>query len=122
MKTIEISRQELVELLEHAQHGSTDWDIYVKIDGELAERHNTHNNNNWYELIDLYCTNYDNAENYTTEDWVNLVDDWDFSECKKNIELDINLNENWDRNEDEKISIELIKTEMVKLKFKRKEK
>ncbi len=34
--------------------GSTDWDIYVDMDGNIDCRHNTFDNSEWFEIVDLY--------------------------------------------------------------------
>lgn len=48
---------ELASALDHA--GSTDWDVYVNAEGNVDTRHNTYDNSDWVEIIDLYYTAYD---------------------------------------------------------------
>ena len=74
---LKINATELAELLVDADHGSTDWDIYVRPEtGELSLRHNTYSTSGWTELIDLYNTTYDDVETYTVDDWLELIREW----------------------------------------------
>jgi hypothetical protein len=56
MKNIKINPVKFAQIvLDNAEKaGSTEWDIYADENGNLAIRHNTYNNNDWYEIYDLY--------------------------------------------------------------------
>lgn len=71
MKIIKVKKSELIEALTEALSygGDTDWDLYLREDGELQMRHNTHDNRNWFELVDccnlVFC---DENGNYPGDD------------------------------------------------------
>jgi hypothetical protein len=64
MTTIQIKKSELIsELTNSLQYaGSTEWDLYVHVNGALDTRHNTYENADWHELIDLYNCAYDGTD------------------------------------------------------------
>ena len=56
MKTVNVDSKKLSEIIatEVDRAGSTSWDIYVNEDGVIDCRHNTHDNEEWIEIYDLY--------------------------------------------------------------------
>ena len=60
MTTIQIKKTELINtLLSAAEHfGSTDWDVFVDVDGDVDTLHNTEVSAEWNELIDLHSLGY----------------------------------------------------------------
>ena len=73
MKTIRINRAELINELTTALEyaGSTDWDIYVDMDGNVDTCHNTHSNGDWVEIIDLYYCEVDpDSDCKETAEWI----------------------------------------------------
>ena len=70
MYTIQIKKTDLVttlqEELKHA--GSTNWDVYVNAHGLLDVRHNTCDNRDWYEIIDLYSADLENNGKHPGDD------------------------------------------------------
>ena len=65
---IQINALKLAEILlaNEDRVGSTSWDVYVKKDGTLDVRHNTHDNSEWYEIYDFY-SGYDELGDDTEE-------------------------------------------------------
>lgn len=73
MNTIQIKKSDLAATLQKALKyaGSTDWDVYVNAQGLLDVRHNTHDNRDWYEIIDLYSADLENDGKYPNDDGYN---------------------------------------------------
>lgn len=79
MTTIKINANELAKniILEIERVGSTSWDIYTHKDGGIDCRHNTHDNDKYIEIYDLY-SGWDadglGIDSYVTEDDDGTVD------------------------------------------------
>lgn len=73
MATIQIKKSDLIETLQEAlgYAGSTDWDVYIRADGMLNTRHNTYDNREWHEVIDLYNAGLENNGLYPGDDGYN---------------------------------------------------
>jgi len=70
MPTIQIKKSDLIDCLQEAlgHAGSTEWDVYVRADGALDIRHNTYDNREGYEIIDLYNADLEKDGKYPGDD------------------------------------------------------
>ena len=101
MTTLTISKTTLaLAAIDNANRaGSTEWDVYVSIDGGSVDtRHNTHDNRKWLEAVDLYYAYGesdldDNNGGYDVVDWM-ISDGLDFDAIE---EL---LKSQWDNADD----------------------
>lgn len=77
MEILKIKKDDLIKELTAGlkRAGSTEWKIYVNLNGDVDLRHNTYNNNEWHELMDMYCfSDYENDGKYPGDD------DYDYEE------------------------------------------
>lgn len=85
MPTIQIKKSALIDCLQEAlgHATSTDWDVYVRVDGVLDIRHNTYDNRDWYEIIDLYSADLENDGKYPGDDEYDYRGsaEWIVSDC-----------------------------------------
>jgi hypothetical protein len=104
MKTIKINPTKLAKIIldNTDKAGSTEWDIYTDINGNLDVRHDSNVSQDWYQIYDLY---YGYSEDQLICDSLQKLADWlvsygiDFSR----LELD---EWNSDINDFEKITID----------------
>jgi hypothetical protein len=89
MKTIEISKLKLAELIiENSDlRGDNNWGIYINAAGDMDVRHSTHENESWVEIYNFY-NGYETEVTDDPENFSQLFDNGWLAAVEENINYD----------------------------------